>query len=92
MAQRLRHVKGALHIMARVTNEERNVRSEYLPFRTQVLYRPGQNDRLRVMLVLVHIDITPPQANTFTHSFLMVQFPLQRKEPELRRREPVLGI
>ncbi|GFX55207.1 uncharacterized protein TNCV_1156641 [Trichonephila clavipes] len=28
--------------------------------RMRVLYRSRQNDRLRVMLVLVHIDITPP--------------------------------
>ncbi|GFT97520.1 hypothetical protein TNCV_386911 [Trichonephila clavipes] len=26
----------------------------------RVLYRSRQNDRLRVMLILVHIDITPP--------------------------------
>ncbi|GFW96091.1 hypothetical protein TNCV_958051 [Trichonephila clavipes] len=29
--------------------KERRIRSGYLPFRTQVLYRPRQNDRLRVM-------------------------------------------
>ncbi|GFV97628.1 hypothetical protein TNCV_2041361 [Trichonephila clavipes] len=29
--------------------------------RMLVLYRSRQDDRLRVMLVLVHIDITPPQ-------------------------------
>ncbi|GFX03664.1 uncharacterized protein TNCV_2112361 [Trichonephila clavipes] len=29
--------------------------------RMRVLYRSRQNDRLRVMLVLVQIDITPPQ-------------------------------
>ncbi|GFW38114.1 hypothetical protein TNCV_835531 [Trichonephila clavipes] len=28
--------------------------------RMRVLYRSRQNDRLRVMLELVHIDITPP--------------------------------
>ncbi|GFU60281.1 uncharacterized protein TNCV_3404271 [Trichonephila clavipes] len=27
----------------------------------RILYRSRQDDRLRVMLVLVHIDITPPQ-------------------------------
>ncbi|GFT87884.1 uncharacterized protein TNCV_799861 [Trichonephila clavipes] len=43
--------------------EGRKVRSGYLPFRTRVLNRPRQNDRLRVMLVLVHIDITPPFAS-----------------------------
>ncbi|GFV68315.1 hypothetical protein TNCV_2203461 [Trichonephila clavipes] len=29
--------------------------------RMRVLYRSRQNDRLRVMLVLVNIDISPPQ-------------------------------
>ncbi|GFX46548.1 uncharacterized protein TNCV_4549871 [Trichonephila clavipes] len=28
--------------------------------RVRVLYRLRQNDRLRVILVLVHIDVTPP--------------------------------
>ncbi|GFV55093.1 hypothetical protein TNCV_2623141 [Trichonephila clavipes] len=40
--------------------EGRKVRSGYLPFRTRVLNRSRQDDRLRLMLVLVHIDITPP--------------------------------
>ncbi|GFX37673.1 uncharacterized protein TNCV_1261101 [Trichonephila clavipes] len=31
--------------------------------RMRVLYRSCQNDRLRVMLVLVHIDITPPHTD-----------------------------
>ncbi|GFV86148.1 hypothetical protein TNCV_671451 [Trichonephila clavipes] len=30
-------------------SEGMKIRSEYLPFRTRVLYRPRQNDRLRVM-------------------------------------------
>ncbi|GFX36315.1 uncharacterized protein TNCV_4932281 [Trichonephila clavipes] len=62
---RLRHHSGTRRVRffstARDTNEGRKVRSGYLPFRTRVLYRSHQNDRLRVMLVLVHIDITPPQ-------------------------------
>ncbi|GFU17108.1 hypothetical protein TNCV_1853661 [Trichonephila clavipes] len=33
-----------------VEPEGRKIRSEYLPFRTQVLYRPRQNYRLRVMV------------------------------------------
>ncbi|GFV50448.1 hypothetical protein TNCV_2081991 [Trichonephila clavipes] len=33
----------------RATNEGREIRFGYLPFRTQVFYRPRQNDRLRVM-------------------------------------------
>ncbi|GFX46839.1 hypothetical protein TNCV_4039851 [Trichonephila clavipes] len=63
MVPRLRRVKGAVHITSRVTNEGRKIRSGY-PFhseRMRVLYRSRQNDRLRVMFVLVHIDITPPQ-------------------------------
>ncbi|GFV95015.1 hypothetical protein TNCV_1030131 [Trichonephila clavipes] len=53
--------KDVVLCTARVTNEGRKVRSGYLPFQTRVLYRSCQNDRLQVMLVLVYIDITPPQ-------------------------------
>ncbi|GFW40757.1 hypothetical protein TNCV_4528461 [Trichonephila clavipes] len=49
--------------------KEGRIRFGYLPFRTQVLYRPRQNDRFRVMLVLVHIDITPPQSLSLSFSF-----------------------
>ncbi|GFX41398.1 hypothetical protein TNCV_1654811 [Trichonephila clavipes] len=38
----------------------RTLRSE----RMRVLYRSHRNDCLRVMLVLVHIDITPPHYDT----------------------------
>ncbi|GFV16345.1 hypothetical protein TNCV_1092811 [Trichonephila clavipes] len=49
--------------MARVTNEGRKVRSGY-PFRSErmrVLCRSREDDYLHVILVLVHVDITPPQ-------------------------------
>ncbi|GFV58326.1 hypothetical protein TNCV_2688411 [Trichonephila clavipes] len=41
--------------------EGRFVLGTFRSERMRVLYRSHQNDRLRVMLVLVHIDITPPQ-------------------------------
>ncbi|GFW31696.1 DUF4817 domain-containing protein [Trichonephila clavipes] len=41
--------------------EGRFVLGTFRSKRMQVLYRSRRNDRLRVMLVLVHIDITPPQ-------------------------------
>ncbi|GFV50916.1 hypothetical protein TNCV_2770021 [Trichonephila clavipes] len=40
MAPRQRCEKSAVQIMARTTNEERKVRSGYLPFRTNGLTRP----------------------------------------------------
>ncbi|GFW79345.1 uncharacterized protein TNCV_2477521 [Trichonephila clavipes] len=40
--------------------EGRNVLGTFRSVRMQVLYRSCQDDRLRVMLVLVHTDITPP--------------------------------
>ncbi|GFW33905.1 uncharacterized protein TNCV_3589901 [Trichonephila clavipes] len=40
--------------------EGRFVLATFRSERMQVLYRSRQNDHLRVMLVLVHIDITPP--------------------------------
>ncbi|GFW62690.1 hypothetical protein TNCV_2624531 [Trichonephila clavipes] len=40
--------------------EERFVPGTFRSERMRVLYRSRQNDRHRVMLVLVHIDITPP--------------------------------
>ncbi|GFU86586.1 uncharacterized protein TNCV_4480221 [Trichonephila clavipes] len=63
MAPRLRRAKCVVHITARVADVGRKVHSGYLPFRTkmQVLNQSCQNDRLRVMLELVHIDIIPPK-------------------------------
>ncbi|GFS98640.1 histone-lysine N-methyltransferase SETMAR [Trichonephila clavipes] len=48
--------------MAHRRRFEGRIRSEYLPFRTQVLYRrPRQNDRLRVMLgTSLYRYYTPP--------------------------------
>ncbi|GFV45892.1 RNA-directed DNA polymerase from mobile element jockey [Trichonephila clavipes] len=43
--------------------EERFALGTFRSERMRVLYRSRQNDRLRVMLILVHIDITPPQNN-----------------------------
>ncbi|GFV91342.1 hypothetical protein TNCV_898591 [Trichonephila clavipes] len=40
MAPRLPCAKGAVHILARVTNEGRKVRSGYLPFRTNASTLP----------------------------------------------------
>ncbi|GFY35088.1 hypothetical protein TNCV_5044631 [Trichonephila clavipes] len=65
---RWRHDSGARRVWffctARVTNEGRKVRSGCLGSeRKRVLYRSRQNDRLHVMLVQVHIDITPPHAS-----------------------------
>ncbi|GFS76459.1 uncharacterized protein TNCV_1620841 [Trichonephila clavipes] len=40
--------------------EGRFVLGTFRSERMRVLYRSRQDDRLRVMLVLVHIDITPP--------------------------------
>ncbi|GFX45137.1 hypothetical protein TNCV_3431851 [Trichonephila clavipes] len=50
---------GYLHVLG---HQRRKVRSGYLPFRMKMrlLSRSCQNDRLRVMLVLVHIAITSP--------------------------------
>ncbi|GFT13606.1 hypothetical protein TNCV_3830791 [Trichonephila clavipes] len=42
--------------------EGRFVLGTFRSERMQVLNRSRQNDRLRVMLVLIHIDITPPQS------------------------------
>ncbi|GFS99449.1 hypothetical protein TNCV_4534201 [Trichonephila clavipes] len=47
--------------------EERFVLVTFRSKRMRVLYRSCQDDRLRVMLVLVHKDITPPQ----DHQMLM---------------------
>ncbi|GFT67319.1 hypothetical protein TNCV_2359791 [Trichonephila clavipes] len=44
--------------------EGRFVLGTFRSERMQVLYRSRQNVRLRVMLVLVHIDITPPHSLT----------------------------
>ncbi|GFW34646.1 hypothetical protein TNCV_952741 [Trichonephila clavipes] len=41
--------------------EGRNVLGTFRSERMRVRYRSRQDDRLRLMLVLVHIDITPPQ-------------------------------
>ncbi|GFS86391.1 hypothetical protein TNCV_1681371 [Trichonephila clavipes] len=66
---RWRHDCGSRRVWffctAGVTNEGMKVRSGYLPFRTR--YRLRQNDRLRVMLVLVNIDITPPHTYTLLY-------------------------
>ncbi|GFY30090.1 hypothetical protein TNCV_4074031 [Trichonephila clavipes] len=45
--------------------EGRFVLGTFRSERMRVLYRSRQNDRLHVMLVLVHIDITPP--HNFMH-------------------------
>ncbi|GFT89257.1 hypothetical protein TNCV_4385691 [Trichonephila clavipes] len=51
---------GSYHV--RVTNEGRRfVLGTFHSKRMLVLNRSRQNDRLRVLLVLVHIDIPPPQ-------------------------------
>ncbi|GFW80848.1 uncharacterized protein TNCV_3779281 [Trichonephila clavipes] len=42
-------------------NEGRFVLGTFRSEGMQVLYRSRQDDHLRVMLVLVHVDITPPQ-------------------------------
>ncbi|GFT58661.1 hypothetical protein TNCV_1251061 [Trichonephila clavipes] len=43
-------------------NEGRFVLGTFCSERMRVLYRSRQSDRLHVMLVLVHIDITPPHS------------------------------
>ncbi|GFU85071.1 hypothetical protein TNCV_1553341 [Trichonephila clavipes] len=40
--------------------EERFVLGTFRSERMRVLYRSREDDRLRMMFVLVHIDITPP--------------------------------
>ncbi|GFT66178.1 hypothetical protein TNCV_650261 [Trichonephila clavipes] len=59
--------------------EGRFVLGTFRSERMRVLYRSRQDDRLHVMLVLVHIDITPPQSvknqptvnHAFTHQTLV---------------------
>ncbi|GFV99131.1 uncharacterized protein TNCV_1511071 [Trichonephila clavipes] len=41
-------------------SEGRSVLGTFRSERMRVLYRSRQDDRLRGMLVLIHIDITPP--------------------------------
>ncbi|GFV85489.1 hypothetical protein TNCV_3773131 [Trichonephila clavipes] len=57
-----REIKIAYHV-----KEGRFVLGIFCSERMQVRYRSRQNDRLRVMLVLVHIDITAP--HTSLHVF-----------------------
>ncbi|GFS76194.1 uncharacterized protein TNCV_4667591 [Trichonephila clavipes] len=45
--------------------EGRFVLDTFRSERMQVLNRSRQSNRLRVMLVLIHIDITPPQTEVF---------------------------
>ncbi|GFX62395.1 hypothetical protein TNCV_1381201 [Trichonephila clavipes] len=47
------------------TCEGRKIRSAYLPFLTQVLYRPHQNDRLRVMF---GTSLHRYHTTTYTHA------------------------
>ncbi|GFY04495.1 hypothetical protein TNCV_4415831 [Trichonephila clavipes] len=71
MAPRLWCAKGAVHITARVTNEG-SFWVPSIPDDMRVPYRSRQDDRLRVMLVLVHIDITPPQLISPWHTALFM--------------------
>ncbi|GFX17078.1 uncharacterized protein TNCV_4266041 [Trichonephila clavipes] len=62
---RWRHDCGARRVrfisrLGSAMKEGRFVLDTFHSERMRVLYRSCQNDRLRVMLVLVHIDITPP--------------------------------
>ncbi|GFS68499.1 transposable element Tcb1 transposase [Trichonephila clavipes] len=62
---RWRHDSGVRRVQFRSRpgsplKEGRFVLGTFRSERVRVLYRSRQNDRLRVMLVLVHIDITPP--------------------------------
>ncbi|GFW93098.1 hypothetical protein TNCV_3888391 [Trichonephila clavipes] len=51
--------------------------------RMRVRYRSRQNDRLRVMLVLVHIDIIPPQCKKSAAPMLaIVECPMEPSSPE----------
>ncbi|GFT04485.1 hypothetical protein TNCV_1929961 [Trichonephila clavipes] len=43
--------------------EGRFVLGTFRSERMRVFYRSSQNDRPRVMLVLINMDITPPQTN-----------------------------
>ncbi|GFW65767.1 hypothetical protein TNCV_585931 [Trichonephila clavipes] len=63
---RWRHDCGArrLRFISRPESPMKEGRFVLGTFRSErmlVLYRSRQNTRLRVMLALVHIDITPPQ-------------------------------
>ncbi|GFT19062.1 hypothetical protein TNCV_3212861 [Trichonephila clavipes] len=59
----LRWIDGAVHITSESPMKEgRSVLGTFRCERMQVLNRSRQNDRLHVMLVLVHTDITPPQS------------------------------
>ncbi|GFX71707.1 hypothetical protein TNCV_4131531 [Trichonephila clavipes] len=67
MSPRLRRMKGAVQITSGSPMKEgRFVLGTFRSERMRVLYRSLQDDRLRVMLVLVHIDITPPQPHPYT--------------------------
>ncbi|GFX02698.1 uncharacterized protein TNCV_2011421 [Trichonephila clavipes] len=52
--------KPPRHLEFENVKEGRFVQGIFRSERMRVIYRSRQNDRLRVMLVLVHIDITPP--------------------------------
>ncbi|GFW77672.1 hypothetical protein TNCV_2342561 [Trichonephila clavipes] len=54
--------------------ERRFVLGTFRSERMRVLYRSRQNDRHRVMLVLVHIHVTPPQALEHHHYPLLNLF------------------
>ncbi|GFW65933.1 hypothetical protein TNCV_587591 [Trichonephila clavipes] len=60
MAPRLRRVRF-ISRPGSPMQEGRIVLGTFRSERMRVLYRSRQDDRLRVMLVLVHIDITLPQ-------------------------------
>ncbi|GFX85787.1 hypothetical protein TNCV_2471891 [Trichonephila clavipes] len=49
MVSRLRRLKGAVLLHGQSPMKEGRIRSEYLPFHTQVPYQPRQNDRPLVM-------------------------------------------
>ncbi|GFT98431.1 hypothetical protein TNCV_4625721 [Trichonephila clavipes] len=62
LSPRLRRAKGTVHITSgSPIKEGRFGLGTFRSERMRVLNRSRQNDRLRVMLVQVHIDITPPQ-------------------------------
>ncbi|GFV15413.1 hypothetical protein TNCV_4834391 [Trichonephila clavipes] len=62
-----------------VTNKEgRLVLGTFRSERMRVPYRSRQNDRLRVLLVLVHIDITPPQHHASDSTILHGSTPTWR--------------
>ncbi|GFX70681.1 hypothetical protein TNCV_3307291 [Trichonephila clavipes] len=63
--------------------------------RMRVLYRSRQDDRLHVMLVLVHIDITPPQSRgvaTTVSAVSLIQGPQAARAPSGTTTVPLRGL